>query len=476
MTRLTRGSLLQELPRANPWWTSERWTDSDPQLAAAAKAPFRLSPTVLDDIVPPNLYTLRGPRRVGKSTVLKQTVLRLCRSEVDPRRITFFAADSLSDFRDLINVFQTAHQLFPDLGDAARYFLIDEVTSIPEWQRGIKWLRDNTVAAGDCIVVSGSSAWDVASGTTHLAGRRGPAIRLDRLLLPLSFAEFARCAGYSLPAQRRLSLEAFYDGEGRAVCQDAAVHLGVLIDAFEAYLLVGGFPQAVADFRLRAEVSDGFARDLWDVIQSDLYTAGVRRPELGLRLLERIAASLTGPVALRDLAEDLGAASHHTAGSWLDILANAYLVLMLFQETGGVADLRKQRKVYPIDPFIAHLPSRHSPEAQDPDFSRLAEAALASAIFRSVEGDAVDRFGQPSRLFYYRSPRGGAGGEVDFVVIPGRRAAESKYVDTVSRAEARALVANYGGGLVLTRGGLDLAVAPLFLPAALFAWLLSQSG
>ena len=148
-------------------------------------------------------------------------------------------------------------------------------------------------------------------------------------------------------------------------------------------------------------------------------------------------------------------------------------MLVLFQETNGVPDLRKQRKVYPIDPFLAHLPARHSPDAFDPDFSRLAEAAIAMAIFRSAEGDAIDRFGQPSRLFFFRSPNGS---EVDFVVIPGRRAAESKYTDSTSLAEARALVANFGKGLLLTRGGVDLSPGVTFIPAALFAWLLDQAG
>lgn len=85
-----------------------------------------IRPAVLDDIAPPNLYTLRGPRRVGKSTVLKQTVSRLIASGVDPRPICFFAVGSLVSFQDIFNLFQTARLLLPDLGDAAQH-LIDEV-------------------------------------------------------------------------------------------------------------------------------------------------------------------------------------------------------------------------------------------------------------------------------------------------------------------------------------------------------------
>ncbi len=472
--RAQRSTLLQDLTRTNPWWTNSQWEAQDQQLVAAARAPFELRPVVLDDITPPNLYTLRGPRRVGKSTVLKQTVARLITTGVDPRRICFFAVDSLTTFQDIINLFQTARLLFPDLGETPRYFLLDEVTSIPDWQRGIKWVRDNTPVAGDCVVVSGSSASDVGAGTAYLAGRRGPAVRVDRLLLPLSFPEFVRCAGFSLPRPPRMPFDAFYEAEGREAFQEALVHLGTLVDAFETYLLVGGFPQAVADFRRTAAVSDGFARDLWDVIQSDLRDLGISRPEQCLRLLERIAVSLTSMVALRSLGSDLDAA-HPTVGTWLDRLANAYTVLVLFQEASGVADLRRQRKVYPIDPFLARLPARLSPDAFEPEPSRLAEAALATAIFRSLEGNAVDRFGEPSRLFYYRSRQGA---EVDLLVLPERRVAESKYVDTASLRETRAMTANFVGGLLLTRSAvdfkLDLQGNVVALPAAVFAWLLDQ--
>ena len=59
-----------------------------------------------------------------------------------------------------------------------------------------------------------------------LAGRRGPEATLDRLLLPMAFPDFARCAGFALPVPARLSFDAFYTEEGRVACQEALVHLG----------------------------------------------------------------------------------------------------------------------------------------------------------------------------------------------------------------------------------------------------------
>lgn len=468
--RAPRGPLVQELTRSNPWWRQENWQARDPQLRAAASAPYAWRPSALAQIAPPNLYTLRGPRRAGKSTLLKQTIDRLCASGVDPRRICYFAADALSTFTDLINLFQAAQLLFPDLAGAPRYFFIDEVTAIPDWQQGVKWIRDNTGAADDCIVATGSSASDIAAGSTHLAGRRGPETGLDRLLLPMAFPEFVQCAGYGLPDAPRIPVEAFYEETGRTACHEALVHMATLVDAFEAYLLVGGFPQAVSDFRRTAQVSEGFARDLWDVAQADLRAAGMRQPEQGLRLLERLSTSLAGMVVLRSLAEDLGA-SHFAVGEWLETLADSYLVLLLFQESHGVADVKKQRKAYPIDPFLGRLAAQRAMGAKEPAASQLAEAALAVALFRAIEGDAVDRFGRPGKLFFFRTA---SGGEVDFLMLPDRLAAEAKYVDRASSRDAKGMLANFGKGLVLTRRAIDLKEGATFIPAAIFAWLLDQ--
>jgi predicted AAA+ superfamily ATPase len=468
--RTQRVPPLQVLTASNPWWVNPRWAETDPQLRAVASAPFSWRPSLLDDIAPPNLYTLRGPRRVGKSTVVKQTIERLLGSGVDPRRVCFFSADALSGFDALINVFKAVRDIFPDVGEAPRYFFVDEATAIPEWQRALKWLRDNTGVAEECVVATGSSAKDIAGGVTHLAGRRGPAVGLDRLLLPMSFPEFVRCTAVPVPASPRLAFDQFYTPEGRAACQQALLYAAPLIDAYERYLDVGGFPQAVAGFRRTGSVPTSFVRDLWDVVRADLHALGVSRPEEGLGLLAGIVQRLTGTVTLRGLADELGI-SHPTAGAWLEALANAYMVLFLFQESGGVPVLRAQRKVYPIDPVVAALPSLLATRAPSPELSHLSEAVLAAALFRATEGHGVDRFACPSRLFFYRSDHHG---EVDFVVLPGPLTAEAKYIDAAARGEARSMLAKFGAGLLLTRSAIDLDPELTIVPAGVFAWLLEQ--
>ncbi len=468
-TRVRRGSLLEEISRLNPWWGNANWANEDPQLEAVRAAPYAFVPDVLTDVSPPNLYTLRGPRRVGKSTVLKQTIQRLIRTGTDARRICYIVGDSLEDYRDLINTVQAVRTLFPDLADAARYFFVDEVTAVRDWQRGIKWLRDNTGLAGDCLVATGSSASDVAKGTVYLAGRRGEADKLDRLLWPMSFQQFVKCAGYQLPDPPRLPLSTFYSKEGRTACQEALLHLGLLNEALDAFLMVGGFPQAVAGFRQRATVADGFVRDLWDVVHSDLYRMGVSRPEDCLRLLEGIAIRIGSTTAMSQLGNEF-AIDPRTASAWLDALANSYLLVMLYQQTAGVPEVAKQRKLYPTDPIIARLANLRYGDLRCPSNYQLVEAAAAIAIMRATQGDAIDDFSQPARLFYYRTT---ANREVDFLVLPQRHAAEAKFIERNDRRELKAMMSNFGDGILLTRNAVDLQSPGTILPAAIFLWLLA---
>jgi uncharacterized protein len=472
VARTPRGLLALDLAATNPWWRGGNWQAEDPQLAAAGAAPFDYRPTVLDDIVPPNLYTLRGPRRVGKTTVLKQCIARLAASpHVDPRQIVYIAADTCRSRIDLQNVIRTAHATFPTLGNRPRYLFVDEITAVADWHVAVKWLRDNSAVSQDCLVVTGSSAGAVAAGTESLAGRRGPDVGLDRLLLPMPFPEFVRCAGFALPAPARLRLLDFFTEAGRTICRDHCLHLNTLLVAYEQYLAVGGFPQAVAGLVRQGTAPAGFARDLWDVVQADLRRAGVSRPETCLRLVERLVHYTCSTISFRTLGAELDV-DPRTAQAWVEALANSYLAFLLFREDDGVPDVNKLRKAYLADPAFAFLPRQAAPGAAEPDPTQLAESALALALLRTTERGVADRFNRPQGLYYFVS-RNGA--EIDFLVHPARKVADSKYVDVPDHREARAMLDNFGEALLLTRTAVDFErPGSTVLPAPVFCWLLSQ--
>ena len=240
------GDIYQSLTTTNRWWMDHKgWTSQDPDLRNASKAPFRYTAGVLTELTPGGLYVMRGPRRVGKSVEIKHTIASLLSSGVHPRRIVHMSMEGW-DARHLARFVGIAQQLTLD---GPRYWFLDEISGVVgSWPERIKWLRDNDRRfQTDTVVLTGSSSADLREAMGVLAGRRGAVNAPDRVLLPMGFRQFA-----SLVVEETLPHDI-----GPFPIADLSEHLleatfalvpwlGILVNAWETYLLVGGFPLAVS--------------------------------------------------------------------------------------------------------------------------------------------------------------------------------------------------------------------------------------
>lgn len=90
--------------------------DGDPHLAQLAKAPFQRLPLPLRTIhaQEASVYTLRGPRQVGKTTLLKQLAARLIRDEGwDPRLVVYYPLDLADRPRQLVDLVLRVKAAYP---------------------------------------------------------------------------------------------------------------------------------------------------------------------------------------------------------------------------------------------------------------------------------------------------------------------------------------------------------------------------
>jgi predicted AAA+ superfamily ATPase len=81
------------------------------------------------------------------------------------------------------------------------------------------------------------------------------------------------------------------------------------------------------------------------------------------------------------------------------------------QKRQGGAALRRPRKLYLGDPALASIPAALG--GPMPSDGGLVENALATALLRHTERDALERFSHPEHLYYWRSSDGR---EIDFLV------------------------------------------------------------
>ncbi len=115
-------------------------------------------------------------------------------------------------------------------------FLLDEASSLPDWQRGIKCLRDHTDAADDCLVLTESSALDVRLGGEHLPSRRGPGTDLDKVLLPLAFPEYLHATRPGLRPKAFFSLHGSRTDEVIPALREGVLYLDEVQRALEETL------------------------------------------------------------------------------------------------------------------------------------------------------------------------------------------------------------------------------------------------
>ena len=152
------GQHAQELSRLNPWWRDAGWALFDPDLRDAVDTGLGYRSAVLNDLQPGCLYVLRGPRRVGKTVAVKQQIERLIAGGTRPTSIVRIAADGWT-----ANEIRTVVQniaLPPVQAGEQRVWLFDEISAVTgEWDKQIKWLRDNDLAFREAtVVLTGSNA------------------------------------------------------------------------------------------------------------------------------------------------------------------------------------------------------------------------------------------------------------------------------------------------------------------------------
>lgn len=465
--------LLARLSDKCTWWRDPAgWERDDPDLKAVRAASITYEPAPLADIRPNGLYLLLGPRRVGKSVELKRAIAHDVSVAANPRSILYFSCDGLRG-DDLRRMLHLGRSRFPAI-TGPRHWFIDEITSIDDWHAIIKDERDTTAFREDCVVLTGSSSAGIQDGVANLAGRHGePAGAGERLLLPMSFRSFCAVTGADahVPAISPMRpRDVFSDAPD--ILEELQVFMPQLVDAWENYLHVGGYPKAVSSFMDTGDVAPAFVRDLWNVVRGEAFRSMRTTPPEALAFIERLARSLAAPINLSDLARDVGFADNEQADARITELVTAFLGFRCYKDNDGRPNLKAQRKFYFTDPLLARLPRLVDSSAAEPAASDVSEQQTALALHRAIERELPGAFMEMAEVRYWVNPNSGT--EIDFVGARLGRGFESKYVDTGWRAASRAIAARGVGGVVATRRALARDEDMLAVPSALLAWLLGS--
>ncbi|HEY9593959.1 MAG TPA: AAA family ATPase, partial [Spirochaetia bacterium] len=166
--------LAQNLRSLNPWWSGRPLL----QPHKFRRWPFnRLLRSLKSGMAPATV--LRGPRRVGKTILLTQTIEALLSEGVEGNRILYVPIDELPTFRGLKEPVlaisrwfeqKVLEASFKEMANRHRpaYLFLDEVQNLDAWAPQVKNLVDNQ---GVRVLITGSSSLRIEAGRDSLAGR-----------------------------------------------------------------------------------------------------------------------------------------------------------------------------------------------------------------------------------------------------------------------------------------------------------------
>jgi predicted AAA+ superfamily ATPase len=481
------------LGQINPWWRAAAagsdplaWALDDRTLRDRAQYDLGYRSTVLGDLatdqLDDRLILLRGPRRVGKSVVLKDTALALCqRRDVDPRQIIYLPADGMSA-RDLTRAIVLGRELTRSVdtasGPVRRVWLLDEVTGIDGWTTTLKYQRDNTSFGDDTVVCTGSSWSDTGEIERDLlAGRAGSTnARRLRLLHPMRFRDVLAATRPHIPRPQPVAAWDLQSDAARTSATDLELFVDELDLAWQAYLTSGGFPRAVAEYTRTGAVGKAFLDDLEAWLHRDVDRDG---PMDSIpRLLGELHARSTAPINRTALASSLSYANRQSFDLRLNRLVRNFAAVWCHQISGnGDRVSGAQSKLYLTDPLLSWLGHHLRAGTPAPDMTALTESALAIHLAIAIDDRQPGRWVNGDTIGYVRT---GSGNEIDFgpIAIPtaGGTAKttplEAKWVTHGWRSEALVTENRFGCGVLATKTITSFSHPAWAVPAPTVALLL----
>jgi hypothetical protein len=392
MQDISAGEIIQRIRFENPWWET---SSLPPQyLKWTPRAYFKLFFPLVRRRDVRRAIVLMGPRRVGKTVLIHQTLQALIAEGINPRALCYVSVDhpiynGLS-LEKLLQYYAEANGLDYKRDEVVVAF--DEIQYLRQWEVHLKSVVD--AYPNIKVIASGSAAAALRLRTEESGAGRFT----DFLLPPLTFYEYLDLLGQSglvHPPTEQKELSTFF------VTHDIAG----LNEQFIKYVNFGGYPEVIFNENIQADPSRFIKSDIIDkVLLRDLPSLyGISDIQELNYLFTTLAFNTANEVSLEELSKNSGVAKN-TIKRYISYLEAAFLIRIVHRVDRNAKRFRRANffKVYLANPSMrAALFS--TIDAEHPAMGALAETAIFSQWFHS------DFFG----LHYARWNEG----EVDLVYL-----------------------------------------------------------
>lgn len=419
----------------NPWW-------SDGETAFAGLPDFHRD--VFDDLYAdiqrlPQMISVTGPRRVGKSTLLRQCIRKLIQEHgtEQAQRIVYFTMDDPALLLPHVDMDRFFEDMVAEFAKRAKngavYLFLDEIQKFPRWELYLKKHYDLKTPVR--FVVSGSASAPIfRKSRESLLGRIH-----DYQVLPFSFREFYffsegwpkgsnlfRNIGKHLQFQKPSELlESLRTMASEHIPETVA---GMEQEGIRHYFFEGGFPEVWKLPDILAKQEYLYQNQIERVIFEDLLVAAeFRKPEMLRRFYLGLLAEPGRETNVTKLSKDIGIAAA-TITNYFPLLEATDLVWRLHKYTGSKATAKAGNfKSYLVDLAVRNAVLKLTPERL------LADESMLGFYAENIVANHLRRWPGLVELAYYRERNK----ELDFIVDLGaaRIGVEVKYRATLNEQE-----------------------------------------
>jgi predicted AAA+ superfamily ATPase len=388
MQSIAESDIKARIQRDNPWWVDA--ASRIPEAEYPRRVYFALFRSLALNFEVRRATVLLGPRRVGKTVMIKQLIHDAIESGIDAQGILYASIDAPIYSGIALETFLRLMPN-PDPKPPQRLVIFDEIQYLMDWEVHMKDLVDNFPDVK--FIATGSAA-----ASLRLKSRESGAGRFTEFMLPpLTFYEFLEFVGEH---DKLITAE---EGSFKYRTTD----IEALNTCFVDYLNFGGYPEAVLNPEVRRNPEQFIRNDIIDkVLLKDLPSLyGIHEIQQLNRLFSFLAYNSGNEASLENISRESGL-TKPTITRYIEYLESAFLILKLPTVDDNCRTMKRERnfKVYLNNPSMRA--ALFAPVSAD-DSSRIGHLA-ESAIFSQWQHS--NNF----RLLRYARWRNG---EVDIVFL-----------------------------------------------------------
>jgi len=463
---------MDELLLQNPWWEDKKNIENDVHIKKLKGRKYIYEPQLFksSDLKKDAVYTLRGARQVGKTTLVKLIIKDLLGKSINPRNIFYYSMDLVKDDKELFEIFISWYQTVKE-NSKRKYILFDEAMFVKNWEKSIKHIVDTFGLENKTFILTGSSAIDMRKGSGRLPGRRGVS-NPDKLLLPLSFKEFCNLTGLriSLEYENDINLDSI-----KKNIPELKIYQNELDLYLDKYLVCGGFLESINSLFGNSTINEEAFERYISVIFSEIEKVKKSRVT-SKNVLSSIMDSLGSTISWNRLAKKSGNISTNTLIDYVNTFSDSFTVYYMehFNLNKLTGNPAKEKKLYFFDPFYYHIISRviNLPYIKISK-SFIIESLTGAHLIRNFEQGIYQGFSSIEKIFYWKSVKGK---EIDFILSRPRKdilPIEVKYQNVINPIDYITIKNSFREGIVVSKNIFLIEKNIVILPSSSFLYLLN---